>query len=107
MGLNLLELSTINDIPHASLCRGRGRCGTCRVRIHRSESELDPPNDIERETLARTGSGKDVRLACQLKPGPGVIVIERLLTPEVQFYPYADGDGLPVDELTETVTERK
>ncbi|HEY5020833.1 MAG TPA: 2Fe-2S iron-sulfur cluster-binding protein, partial [Steroidobacteraceae bacterium] len=32
-GLSILELSRTNDIPHAHVCGGRGRCGTCRVHI--------------------------------------------------------------------------
>ncbi|OED40044.1 hypothetical protein AB833_12725 [Chromatiales bacterium (ex Bugula neritina AB1)] len=83
-GMNLLEMATVSDIPHANLCRGRGRCGTCRIRIHDSDGKLDPPSQIERDTLTRTGSAENVRLACQLTPGPGVITIERLIPPDVQ-----------------------
>ena len=32
-GLSILEISLLNDVPHAHVCSGRGRCGTCRVRI--------------------------------------------------------------------------
>ena len=31
-GLSILEASNLNDVPHASVCGGRGRCSTCRVR---------------------------------------------------------------------------
>ena len=83
VGPTLLELADINDIPHASLCRGRGRCGTCRVKVFESDSPLKPPSSIEQATLARTDSPPDVRLACQLTPGPGTIRIERLLAPDL------------------------
>ena len=32
-GLTILEMSRIAGTPHASVCGGRGRCSTCRVRI--------------------------------------------------------------------------
>ena len=32
-GLTILEASRLMGIPHASVCGGRGRCSTCRVRI--------------------------------------------------------------------------
>src|SRR5262249_3000056 len=34
-GMTLLEGSRKAGVPHASLCGGRGRCTTCRVRIDR------------------------------------------------------------------------
>src|SRR5262249_44419548 len=32
-GLSVLEMSRMGGIPHASVCGGRGRCSTCRVRV--------------------------------------------------------------------------
>ncbi len=32
-GISLLDVSWINRIPHASVCGGRARCSTCRVRV--------------------------------------------------------------------------
>jgi len=84
VGPTLLEISNINDIPHANLCRGRGRCGTCRVRIIEYDGELAPPSDIEQKTLTRTGSGADVRLACQLVPGAGTLRIERIMSADIR-----------------------
>lgn len=83
VGLTLLEIANMNDVPHANLCRGRGRCGTCRVMIHKVDSELPPPSDIERATLERLDSPPNTRLACQIGPGPGAIHIERVLPPDV------------------------
>ena len=62
-GPSLLELSRLSDLPHANLCRGRGRCGTCRVRIVDAQGELSEPTKVERETLARLNAPDDVRLA--------------------------------------------
>ena len=84
VGMTLLEIANINDVPHANLCRGRGRCGTCRVIIHKSDSELPPPSDIESQTLKRLDSPDNTRLACQIIPGPGRIRIERLLQPDIK-----------------------
>lgn len=104
-GLNLLEIANLNDIPHANLCRGRGRCGTCRIRIINSSTDLDPPTDLERQTLSRTGSDDDVRLACQLTPGPGVISIERLLPPNIQPHELHKVTNTTDTDSPATVTE--
>ena len=39
-GLSILELSRLNDIPHAHVCSARGRCGTCRVRVESGAQSL-------------------------------------------------------------------
>jgi adenylate cyclase len=67
-GLSLLEALRVARIPHASVCGGRGRCTTCRVRVGSGLDGLAPPNDQESRALARIKAGKDVRLACQLQP---------------------------------------
>jgi adenylate cyclase len=73
-GLSILELSRLNDVPHAHVCSGRGRCGTCRVRIESGAESLLPMNEAERGTLARVGAGAAERLACQARVlGPGVV----------------------------------
>ncbi|MSQ73634.1 MAG: hypothetical protein EXR27_20520 [Betaproteobacteria bacterium] len=52
-GLSILELSRMNQIPHADVCSGRGRCGTCRVHIEHGADQLSVSNDIEHTILAR------------------------------------------------------
>ena len=32
-GLSVLEASLRNNVPHASVCGGRARCSTCRIRV--------------------------------------------------------------------------
>jgi hypothetical protein len=32
-GFSVLEASWLLGVPHASVCGGRGRCSTCRVRV--------------------------------------------------------------------------
>ena len=82
-GASLLELSRISDLPHANLCRGRGRCGTCRVRILETQADLNEPTQVERQTLARLNAPDDVRLACQLQPQAGRLTVERLVAPDI------------------------
>ncbi len=69
-GLSVLESSWRFNIPHASVCGGRGRCSTCRIRIVGDRSTLPPPSPGENAVLQRVGFGADsaVRLACQLRP---------------------------------------
>ena len=67
-GLSLLEALREAQIPHASVCGGRARCTTCRVRVGSGREALPAPNDLEARALARINAGEDVRLACQLYP---------------------------------------
>lgn len=66
-GFTVLEASRAHAIPHLSLCGGRGRCSTCRVRVAPREG-LPAPLPDEAATLASIRAPADVRLACQLKP---------------------------------------
>ena len=83
-GLSVLEASLRYRVPHASVCGGRARCSTCRVRIVSDRSALPQPSRREKFVLARVGAVKDpaVRLACQLRPQADVAVIP-LLPPSV------------------------
>ena len=79
VGLSVLELSRVNDIPHASVCSGRARCGTCRVRVEAGDAQLSPPSATELRTLERVGADEDERLACQARVlGDGVRVVRVL-----------------------------
>src|SRR5688572_12226322 len=46
-GLSILELSLASDVPHAHVCSGRGRCGTCRVRVEAGAGSLSPRSQLE------------------------------------------------------------
>jgi adenylate cyclase len=76
-GLSVLEASLRNKIPHASVCGGRARCSTCRVKVVSDRSTLPKPSGRESFVLARVGAGNDpsIRLACQLRPQTNVAVI--------------------------------
>jgi adenylate cyclase len=79
-GLSVLEMSRIAGIPHASVCGGRGRCSTCRVRIGGDDiKRLPPPSPEEEKVLDRVGAPTSVRLACQLRPPPGHYRVTPLL----------------------------
>ena len=67
-GFTLLDISRMNRIPHASVCGGRARCSTCRVRVTSGLDQLPPASDLERAVLNRVGAPANVRLACQLRP---------------------------------------
>jgi len=84
-GVSLLEAAQIDDLPHANMCQGRGRCGTCRVRIVSSSAELPEPTEIEKKTLERFQCPENVRLACQMVPLAGDIELERVLSPDVDL----------------------
>jgi adenylate cyclase len=78
-GWSVLEASRANGIPHLSLCGGRARCSTCRIRVEGPPAHLPPPNADEARTLARVGAEAGLRLACQLRPA-GDIAVTPLLS---------------------------
>lgn len=69
-GWSVLEASLHHHIPHASVCGGRARCSTCRIRVVGDIAALPRPSPRESFVLARVGASVDpaVRLACQLRP---------------------------------------
>jgi adenylate cyclase len=87
----VLEASRLAGIPHASVCGGRGRCSTCRIRVAHGLESLPPPARREQSVLARVGLPPNVRLACQLRPTHDVTVIP-LLSPKARA---SDGSPMP------------
>jgi adenylate cyclase len=73
-GFTVLEASRFAGIPHTSVCGGRGRCSTCRVRIVRGRDSLPPAKPAEARVLRRVGAPPSVRLACQLRPTKDVSI---------------------------------
>jgi adenylate cyclase len=68
-GLTVLEASLRYNVPHASVCGGRARCSTCRIRIIGDCSALPEPSQREAFVLHRVGTDDpSIRLACQLRP---------------------------------------
>ncbi|MFQ5773992.1 MAG: adenylate/guanylate cyclase domain-containing protein [Kiloniellaceae bacterium] len=74
VGTTILEASRGAGIPHASVCGGRGRCSTCRVRVGAGAGRLPPPSEAEARVLRRVGAAPNVRLACQTRPAADVEV---------------------------------
>jgi adenylate cyclase len=79
-GATLLEISRMNRISHASVCGGRARCSTCRVRIDDAAGPLPAPEYAESITLGSIQAPENVRLACQIRPTSS-ITVTRLLRP--------------------------
>ena len=68
-GLSVLEASLRNNVPHASVCGGRARCSTCRIRVIGDHGSLPTPSQREAFVLHRVGADDpSIRLACQLRP---------------------------------------
>jgi adenylate cyclase len=71
-GSSLLEALRDAGVPHASVCGGRARCTTCRVRIAEGLEALAPPAQLEADALQRINAAPNVRLACQVRPAADV-----------------------------------
>ncbi|MBV8790987.1 MAG: adenylate/guanylate cyclase domain-containing protein [Pseudolabrys sp.] len=76
-GMSVLEGSLRYRVPHASVCGGRARCSTCRIRVVSDRSVLPRPSGRETHVLRRVGVADDsaVRLACQLRPTTDIAFI--------------------------------
>jgi adenylate cyclase len=71
-GSSILEALRDAGVPHASVCGGRARCTTCRVRIADGLQAIAPPAALEADALRRVDAAPNVRLACQARPGADV-----------------------------------
>ena len=94
-GTSVLEASRLARIPHASVCGGRGRCSTCRVRVRAAPPGAQPPTEAERRVLHRIRATGNVRLACMLRPDVDVEV-----TPLLPPYAHAH-DGAKLVDLAQ------
>jgi adenylate cyclase len=76
-GVSVLEACLRFHIPHASVCGGRARCSTCRIRVLGDVGILPPPSGREAFVLDRVGvtANPSIRLACQLRPESDIGVI--------------------------------
>jgi adenylate cyclase len=81
-GLSVLEASLRYNVPHASVCGGRARCSTCRIRVIGDCSSLPEPSAREAFVLNRVGAADpSIRLACQLRPETDLSFFQ-LFTPQ-------------------------
>jgi len=86
-GWTVLEASRSHHIPHMSMCGGRARCSTCRVRVVSGEANCPAPEADEAHTLARIGATTSVRLACQLRPRGDIAVVPLLAAAPATLLP--------------------
>jgi ferredoxin len=73
-GMTVLEASRSAGVPHASVCGGRARCSTCRVKIESGLDTLPHPVGAEAITLESIEAPPNVRLACQVRPTSSLTV---------------------------------
>ena len=88
VGRSILEALRAAGIPHASVCGGRARCTTCRVRISRGLDLLPPSGQLEDTALRRINAQPNVRLACQTRPQSDVTITPMVptnVTPEASY----------------------
>ena len=90
-GFTVLEASRTAGFMHPSVCGGRGRCSTCRVRVLDGLEGQPEPTPQERATLARIKAGPDVRLACQFRPVRDVSVVPVLSAERAGLIAPAEG----------------
>lgn len=83
-GTTVLEASRSAKLPHKSVCGGRGRCTTCRIKVVSHEGDLPEANVHELRAINRAGLDQSIRLACQLKPTSNLVVTP-LLNPTNEF----------------------
>jgi adenylate cyclase len=88
-GWSVLEASRGFHLPHASMCGGRARCSTCRVRVTAGEDVCPTTEAGEQSTLDRIGAPPDVRLACQLRPQGDISVVPLVRTERPNYRPAA------------------
>jgi adenylate cyclase len=98
-GLTLLDASRRAGIPHASVCGGRGRCSTCRVRILWSAQTLPAPLPHEQRVLDGIGAQLgNIRLACQLCPGSDMAIVPLIPPAVASQYILGRTPRMPGDE---------
>jgi len=83
-GTTVLEASRLAKIPHQSVCGGKGRCTTCRIKVLSHEGDIEKPSLHEIKAIERVGLDDNVRLACQLRPSNNMSVLP-LLNPKNQL----------------------
>jgi adenylate cyclase len=82
-GFTVLDASQLLGVPHTSICNGKGRCSTCRIRVRADPGALPPPSADEQRVLQRIGVPPEVRLACQLRPRGPLSVLPLVSPPQL------------------------
>lgn len=71
---SVLSVALSGAVPVEHSCGGMGSCGTCRVIVQSSLTELGPRTEIEAEMAQAREFSLNERLACQLEPYDGLVV---------------------------------
>lgn len=100
-GLSVLDVFQESNQPHARLCEGRGRCGTCAVNILSSEFPVPEPSQLELRTIANKGLPDGARLACQLVPDGGRVEVQAIYPADYTFHDEEVPEDLPIDVSVE------
>ena len=100
-GSTVLETLRTAGVPHASVCGGRGRCTTCRVRVLQGSDALPAPDGVEGRALARIDAPAGMRLACQIRPDVDTAIVP-LLPPRATAAQGRQSGGLEGQELNVT-----
>ena len=112
-GLSLLDIAQAEGHPHTGLCGGRGRCGSCAVRVHAGAGSLSSIAGQEAATLAKLRDkfpvdqltqGLDVRLACQAVPHAGLVRIDPIFPNDLSPLEYREllQEGVIPGDLTKS-----
>jgi len=76
-GANLLQVLLANEFKVRSVCRGRGICATCSVKVRANPGHLSPATPQEKKTLALiVGADASTRLACQCRVMADGVTVE-------------------------------
>ena len=94
-GHSVLEASRIGGVPHYSVCGGRGRCSTCRIRVTKGMEGQPLAGSVEELTLMRINAGPDVRLACQFRPVHDLTVMPLLAAGTERALPVGSRQATP------------
>src|SRR5918992_813996 len=73
VGRSILEAIRDEGLPHASVCGGRARCTTCRVRVGEGLAHLPPPLPVPPDARRR----RDAAAAAERRPLLGAAAEER------------------------------
>lgn len=101
-GESVLEALRRQGIPHASICGGKARCTTCRIRVVDGLESLPAADALEMGALTRIGAPPTVRLACQLRPTADLRIVP-LLPCDISIEDVQGKGGLDGRELAVVV----
>jgi len=70
----VLDVALGNKIDLNHSCGGMGSCTTCRVFVVKAPQGEPPKTAVEKEQVKERNFKENERLACQLRPTPGMVI---------------------------------